>query len=129
MNIRSIVTEATHASEAGRMSFPQVLAALQGAGVEGYLCDLRRGAKTYYLPGGEVIDIAAAKRATPVAERFDAETVSDAVRKSQRNEHSYLAFCDMVMAAGCAGYLVSLPGRRVVYYGRTGEACVEHFPI
>lgn len=32
------------------------------------------------------------------------------------------------MAAGCAGYLVSLPGRRVVYYGRTGETHVELIP-
>ena len=30
--------------------------------------------------------------------------------------------------AGCAGYLVSFPGRRAVYFGRTGETHVELFP-
>jgi len=33
-----------------------------------------------------------------------------------------------VKAAGCAGYLVSFLGRRVVYYGRSAETHVEHFP-
>jgi hypothetical protein len=32
------------------------------------------------------------------------------------------------MAAGCAGYIVSFLGRRVVYFGRTAETHVEHFP-
>lgn len=31
-------------------------------------------------------------------------------------------------AAGFEGYLVSLPGRRAVYFGRTAETHVEHFP-
>ena len=30
--------------------------------------------------------------------------------------------------AGCAGYFVSIPGKRVVYYGRTGETHVEIIP-
>jgi hypothetical protein len=32
------------------------------------------------------------------------------------------------MAAGCAGYLDSLDGRRVVCFGRSGETHVEHVP-
>ena len=32
------------------------------------------------------------------------------------------------MAAGCAGYLVSFPGRRVLYWGRTAHTHVEMFP-
>mgnify|MGYP000402610447 CR=1 FL=1 len=31
-------------------------------------------------------------------------------------------------AAGCAGYMVSFLGKRVVYFGRTAEVHVEHFP-
>jgi hypothetical protein len=30
------------------------------------------------------------------------------------------------MAAGCAGHLISFPGRRALYFGRTGETRVEH---
>jgi hypothetical protein len=33
-----------------------------------------------------------------------------------------------VKALGCAGYLVSFPGRRVVYFGRAAEFHVERFP-
>ena len=42
--------------------------------------------------------------------------------------YSYAAFCARVKAAGCAGYIVSFPGRRVLYFGRTAETHVEHFP-
>jgi len=31
-------------------------------------------------------------------------------------------------AAGCAGYLVSFLGRRVLYFGRSAGTHVEHFP-
>ncbi len=33
-----------------------------------------------------------------------------------------------MMDAGCAGYFVSLIGRRAVYFGRTAETHVEPFP-
>jgi hypothetical protein len=32
------------------------------------------------------------------------------------------------MAAGCAGYIVSFLGKQALYYGRTAETHVEHFP-
>jgi hypothetical protein len=56
--------------------------------------------------------------------------VAALVRWAQGNgaDYSYAAFSLRVRAAGCAGYLVSFPGRRVVYYGRTAETHVEHFP-
>ena len=52
------------------------------------------------------------------------------VRWAQANpaDYSYVAFCEKVKAAGCAGYLVSFLGRRVVYFGRTAETHVEYFP-
>ncbi|WP_199553866.1 DUF1398 domain-containing protein [Sandaracinobacteroides hominis] len=45
------------------------------------------------------------------------------VRWVQANgpDYSYAAFSRNVKAAGCAGYLVSFLGRRVVYYGRTAD--------
>ena len=30
--------------------------------------------------------------------------------------------------AGCAGYVVSLLGKRVLYFGRSGETHTEYFP-
>lgn len=65
-----------------------------------------------------------------VTERFDTAAVKDTIREAQQMVpgYSYKKFCAKVMAAGCAGYLVSLLGMRVVYYGRTGEIHTAHFP-
>jgi uncharacterized protein YbcV (DUF1398 family) len=52
-----------HESEAGRPTFPQVIAALAGAGVESYFADLARAVDTFYLPTGETH---AEKRTLPV---------------------------------------------------------------
>lgn len=63
-----------------------------------------------------------------IAAAFDAGGVEAAVRQSRTGTHTYKAFCEKIVAAGCSGYLVSLLGRRVVYFGRTAEMHVEHFP-
>jgi hypothetical protein len=65
-----------------------------------------------------------------IAGTFGAAGVEKLVRWAQANgpDYSYKAFCERVKAAGCAGYLVSFLGRRVVYFGRTAETHVEHFP-
>jgi uncharacterized protein YbcV (DUF1398 family) len=41
--------------------------------------------------------------------------------------YTYPGFCKKVAGAGCAGYMVSFPGRRVLDFGRTGETHTEHF--
>lgn len=48
--------------------------------------------------------------------------------QANRPDYSYAVFSERARAAGCACYLVSFPGRRVVYYGRAAETYVEHFP-
>jgi uncharacterized protein YbcV (DUF1398 family) len=42
--------------------------------------------------------------------------------------YTYRGFCENVVKAGCAGYVVSLLGKRVLYFGRTGETHTEYFP-
>lgn len=128
MHVKNVVEDCSKGSENDSLTFPQVLGKLAEAGVEGYYADLRRAAKTYYLPSGESIDVPAHRLDVPVAVAFDAVRVESAVRQSQRNEHTYSEFCRKIADAGCAGYIVSLPGRRAVYFGRTGETHVEHFP-
>ena len=65
-----------------------------------------------------------------MAERFDAAIVKEAIREAQLMVpgYTYKGFCKKVARAGCAGYIVSLPGKRVLYYGRTGETHTEYFP-
>lgn len=126
-NVELAVATCTRGSEDDSLDFPAVLAKLAAVGVEGYYADLRRSLKTYYLPDGETMDTPCTRLAASVAEHFDAAAVESAVRQSQAGTHSYGDFCRKVMAAGCSGYVVSLLGRRVVYFGRTGETHVEYF--
>lgn len=90
--------------------------------------DYRRAVKTYYLPDGESVEVADSHPHGAVAAAFDAARVAAAVGRSQRGEHTYREFCEKVIAAGCAGYIVSILGRRVIYFGRTAEMHIEHFP-
>ncbi|MDP2374071.1 DUF1398 domain-containing protein [Reyranella sp.] len=127
-NLQAIVEACSRGSEEDSLNFRQVLGMLADAGVESYYADFRRSAKTYYLPDGESIEVQANDPDVAIASAFDVGHVEAAVRQSQAGTHTYRSFCEKVMAAGCSGYLVSLLGRRVVYFGRTAETHVEHFP-
>jgi uncharacterized protein YbcV (DUF1398 family) len=118
------------AAYAGTMDFPSIVRALMEAGFEGYDVDYRRGTSTYFLANGENLQLFLPKSSTGVAAEFRAADVERAVREAQRNApgYTYVGFCAKVKAAGCAGYMVSFLGKRVVYYGRTAETHVEHFP-
>lgn len=114
----------------GTRDFPSIVRALMEAGFESYDVDYRRGTSTYFHPSGESVQLALPKSATPVAPEFHANDVERAVREAQNKVpgYTYVGFCAKVKAAGCAGYMVSFLGKRVVYFGRTGETHVEHFP-
>ncbi len=116
-------------SESGEMSFAESLRVLVEAGFDGYAVDFRRSNRAYYMPDGAVIELET-ERTGPVAERFDAGAIKEAIGEAQALApgYSYRGFCAKVAGAGCAGYLVSLVGKRVLYYGRTGETHTEYFP-
>lgn len=118
------------ASYEGTMDFPVIVRSLIDAGFEGYSVDYRRSTITYYLPGGDSVELAAPKTEPPVAAEFRPDIVERAVRAAQAKApgYTYRGFCEQVKAAGCAGYLVSFLGKRVVYFGRTAETHVELFP-
>jgi uncharacterized protein YbcV (DUF1398 family) len=125
---KDIVIECTKASDEERISFPQVVAKLMQAGVERYHADLERSEKTYYLPNGDSEVVPSVAIHTELAQEFSADGVAAAIKAIQSGAIQYKEFCVRVMAAGCVGYLVSLAGRRAVYYGRTGDMHVEWFP-
>lgn len=112
------------------MSFPQIVGALIEAGFEGYAVDYRRTTATYYLPDGGSIELVARAVADPVAPAFDTASLQAAIREAQQQVpgYTYAGFCEKAVAAGCASYIVSFPGRRALYIGRTAEVHVEHFP-
>lgn len=124
----AVLRDCTEGSDAERLTFPEVVEKLVTAGVERYDADLQRGEKTYYLPDGESLILASDAYDGRPARDFSAAGVEAAVRAIQAQRIKYREFCARIADAGCVGYLVSLAGRRAVYYGRTGEAYVEPFP-
>jgi len=112
------------------LAFPEIVGKLIGAGFEGYLVDYRRHVVTYFLPDGDSAVLATPSSAEAVAASFDQVGIAAQVKWAQANlpDYSYAEFCKNVKALGCAGYIVSFSGRRVLYFGRTAETHVEHFP-
>lgn len=126
----SIAKTCLHAAHDGSLSLPEIVCRLMAAGFEGYAVDYRANAQTFYVPDGDSLLLDVAPSAGTVAKAFNPTAVEALVRWAQENgpDYSYKAFCEKVKEAGCAGYLVSFPGRRVVYFGRTAEFHVENFP-
>jgi len=126
----AIAQKCLNAAHDGSLSFPEIVGTLIAHGFESYVVDYRLGTQTYFLPDGDSIALPLHATAGTVQSAFDAAEVERLVRWAQSNAdgYSYVAFCEKVKAAGCAFYLVSFLGRRVVYVGRSGETHVEHFP-
>ena len=129
-NLIAITQACLRGAEDGTKTFPEIVAALIEAGFEGSAVDFRRATAIYYRPDGDSVELEAHRIETPVAARFDAEPIQAAIRQAQAlsPSYTYTGFCETVAAAGCAGYLVSFSGRRALYFGRTAETHVEHFP-
>ena len=128
--MEGIARKCLEAAESNGMTFPQIVSTLTGAGFEGYSVDFRRGKVAYYSPSGEVVEFSGSKPALPVAAAFNAATVKAAIREAQTLApgYTYRGFVSKVAEAGCAGYMVSFLGRRVLYFARSAETHVEHFP-
>jgi uncharacterized protein YbcV (DUF1398 family) len=128
--MEAIAHKCLEGAESNSMTFPQVVSTLMGVGFEGYSVDFRRGMVAYYLPSGETVEFSGAKPALPVAADFDATAVKEAIREAQTlvPGYTYKGFITKVAGAGCAGYMVSFLGRRVLYFARSAETHVEHFP-
>ncbi|MDR7124134.1 hypothetical protein [Pseudotabrizicola sp. 4114] len=126
----TIATTCLTAAHDGSLGFPEIVGKLIGAGFEGYAVDYRRNSQTFYLPDGDSLALDMPASEGGIAAAFDADAVQTLIRWAQANppDYSYAGFSTRVKAAGCAGYLVSFSGRRVVYFGRTAETHVEVFP-
>jgi uncharacterized protein YbcV (DUF1398 family) len=116
--------------ESGALTFSKIVGTLMKEGFEGYAIDFRRATATYYLSDGDSVELKSHRAETPIAAAFDVGSVQAAIREAQQliPGYTYAGFCRKVMAAGCAGYIVSFLGRRALYFGRTAETHVELFP-
>ncbi len=127
---QDVARQCLEGAENGTMTFPQIVGTLIAAGFDGYLVDLRLGQGTYYVQGGEGLELPTHSSSVVVAAEFNADLVKAAIREAQSlmPGYTYKGFCDKAKRAGCAAYLVSFLGRRVLYFGRTGETHTEYFP-
>jgi len=114
----------------GALSFPQIVETLLAGGFESYAIDFRAGAATYYRPEGDTLVLPFRRPDIAVRETFDTARIQTAIQTAQAQaaDYCYDDFCAAIVSAGCAGYIVSLAGRRAVYIGRTGAVHVEPFP-
>lgn len=114
----------------GSLSFPEIVGMLAEAGFESYLVDYRCETQTFYRSDSGHVVLPRHLEGGAVSADFQAVAIAGLVAWARENgpDYSYREFGARTRAAGCAGYLVSMPGRRAVYFGRSGETHVEHFP-
>jgi len=118
---QDIARQCLEGAESGTMTFPEIVGTLTAGAFDGYLVDLQ---------DGRGLDLPTQLSSVAVATQFNVDVVKTAIREAQAlvPGYTYKGFCDKVKRAGCAGYLVSFLGRRVLYFGRTGETHTEYFP-
>lgn len=124
----SVIQECARGAMSGQITFPTIVERLAAIKVERYHADYTRQELTYYFSDGNSQVVPSPHPAHETAAEFSSASVEAAVRQSQRNEHTYPEFIRKTMNAGCVGYFVQITGRRVIYFGRTGESHTEHFP-
>jgi uncharacterized protein YbcV (DUF1398 family) len=115
-------------SQAGKVTFGEVVRRLLEVGVESYFVDLAKGEETFYMPDGETHVEKITLPASTIASDFSSSGIVSAIRAAQADTIRYPEFVKRAAAAGVIGYWVFLTGRNVTYFGRKGELHVERFP-
>ncbi|MGZ8227640.1 MAG: DUF1398 domain-containing protein [Methylococcaceae bacterium] len=124
-----IVAEAARATLDGTIPFPEVVRRLIETGVEYYHVDYVALQKTYYSASGEIIKTPINYECLPpVANDFNIEALKEDILDSQQNGQHYRDFSIRAMNAGVQGYIAFLRGKRVTYWGRSGDQHTEWFP-
>lgn len=124
-----VIAEAARATLDGSILFPEVVRRLLETGVEYYHVDYVALQKTFYSASGEIIKTPINYEGLPsVASEFDVEALRSAILDSQQNGQHYHEFTKRAMSAGVQGYIAFLSGKRVTYWGRSGNQHTEWFP-
>ncbi|MBL9154783.1 MAG: DUF1398 family protein [Verrucomicrobiales bacterium] len=124
-----IVSEASKATLAGTMPFPEIVGKLIEVGVEYYHVDYVTLRKTFYSTTGDVVISPITYEGLPeVSKDFDRNSLRAAIYDSQHNGQHYRDFTIRAIKAGVQGYIAFLRGRRVTYWGRVGDQHTEWFP-
>ena len=124
-----VVAQAARATLDGSMAFAEIVGRLIETGVEYYHVDYVALQKTFYSATGEMIKTPITYENLPsIAADFDVDALKAAILDSQQNGQLYKDFTKRVMNAGVQGYMAFLRGKRVTYWGRSGDSHTEWFP-
>ena len=124
-----ILDQCTAGAFDGTVPFPETLSRLAADGVEWYSASLVLGGKTYYGTGSSHHQCMWPHGTVPqIADLFEAEGVSGAIRASQARTIDYGTFLRRIADAGVVYYTVHLKGRKAIYFGRHGDSWTEPFP-
>jgi uncharacterized protein YbcV (DUF1398 family) len=115
-------------SQAGKLTFAEVVRRLLQVGVESYFADLAQGEETFYMPDGKTHVEKMTLPRTAIAEEFSSSGIVSAIRAAQTDVIRYPEFVKRAAEAGVIGYWAFLTGKNVTYVGRKGELHVEQFP-
>jgi uncharacterized protein YbcV (DUF1398 family) len=116
-------------SEGNTLTVPDSVKLIANAGFKSYLVDYRSGTRTYHHSNGETFTFKGPSY--PPVDTFDADAVRTAIKEAQLlvPGYTYQGFCRKVTEiGGTAGYLVSVVGKRVLYFGANGDTYTERFP-
>ena len=125
---QNVIQDLIKKSLAKQITFPEILKALSGEGVESYHVDFLRDEYRYYAKGGESLVTPAALVHGAVAPEFSAEKLDALNKRVQAGQAWYPDFVKEGAEAGCAYYIVYLNGKKVRYFGRDGGEHVQYFP-
>ncbi|HPY40595.1 MAG TPA: DUF1398 family protein [Thiolinea sp.] len=124
-----LVQKVSDETLANRMSFPEVVSYLLEAEVDYYHVDYVKQRKTFYGNEGITAETQIHYMGLPkITSTLDVTALKSIILDSQVNHQSYEDFTRRAMVAGVVAYFTFLKGRRVVYWGRSGESHTEYFP-
>lgn len=124
----NVIKECIALSLSEKITFPEVVMKLSGAGVERYIADLVGQQKFSYGANGETHTGELMFDGPAIPAQMDASVVASTIKDIQQGRIKYCEFLRRIMEGGCSHYEVFITGRQVVYFGRDGSQHIERFP-
>ena len=115
-------------TQAGKLIFPEVVRRLLEVGVESYFVDVPNRREVFYMSDGQAHTQSMTLALNSVASDFSLAGIIAAIRGVQTDAIRYPEFMKQATAARVIAYWAFLAGRKVIYFGRKGEAHIEEFP-
>ncbi len=109
--------------------FPVLAEVLRQAGVQMNRWSLPSCQSVYLMKEGSVV-----QQGTPLVTgtheipKFDRDALIAAIRTDQEGRSTFPEFLQSAWKAGVIGYDADFTGRKVMYYGSTGESYLEEYP-